>query len=167
MLLALLSLFIVAAFAKYKGGADLDPNSDLRIGVKFKPQDCSLTSKNGDSLSMHYTGTLYKDGSEFDSSIPRGSPFDFTLGQGMVIKGAFLRARPHFPRAHHPPHPPPSLLPTPLGWDQGLLGMCVGEKRRLTIPSALGYGASGSGAKIPGGSTLVFEVELLKINGKS
>ena len=86
-LLALLSLFIVAAFAKYKGGADLDPNSDLRIGVKFKPQDCSVTSKNGDSLSMHYTGTLYKDGSEFDSSIPRGSPFDFTLGQGMVIKG--------------------------------------------------------------------------------
>ncbi len=74
---------------------------------------------------------------EFDSSIPRGSPFDFTLGQGMVIKG----------------------------WDQGLLGMCVGEKRRLTIPSALGYGASGSGAKIPGGSTLVFEVEMLSING--
>ena len=76
---------------------------------------------------------------EFDSSIPRGSPFSLTLGQGMVIKG----------------------------WDMGLLGMCVGEKRRLTIPSALGYGASGSGAKIPGGSTLVFEVELLKINGKS
>ena len=86
---------------------------------------------------MEYTGTLYKDGSQFDSSIGR-SPFDFTLGQGQVIKG----------------------------WDLGLLNMCPGEKRRLVIPSALGYGASGSGQKIPGGSTLVFTVELLTINGK-
>jgi len=86
---------------------------------------------------MHYTGTLLKDGSQFDSSVGR-SPFDFTLGQGMVIKG----------------------------WDNGLQDMCVGEKRRLVIPSGLGYGASGSGAKIPGGATLVFEVELLSINGK-
>ena len=52
------------------------------------------------------------------------------------------------------------------GWDQGLMGMCVGEKRKLTIPSDLGYGSSGSGAKIPGGATLVFDIELLKINGK-
>lgn len=83
---------------------------------------------------MHYTGTLYKDGSQFDSSVGR-SPFDFTLGRGMVIKG----------------------------WDNGLIDMCVGEKRKLVIPSDLGYGAGGSGAKIPGGATLVFEVELLAI----
>jgi FK506-binding protein 2 len=83
---------------------------------------------------MHYTGTLYKDNSQFDSSVGR-SPFDFTLGRGMVIKG----------------------------WDNGLQDMCVGEKRKLIIPSDLGYGASGSGAKIPGGATLVFEVELLAI----
>ena len=83
---------------------------------------------------MHYTGTLYKDGSQFDSSVGR-SPFDFTLGRGMVIKG----------------------------WDNGLQDMCVGEKRKLIIPSDLGYGNSGSGAKIPGGATLVFEVELLAI----
>ena len=74
------------------------------------------------------------DGSQFDSSKGR-APFDFTLGQGMVIKG----------------------------WDNGLLDMCVGEKRKLIIPSGLGYGAGGSGAKIPGGSTLVFETELLAI----
>jgi FK506-binding protein 2 len=78
---------------------------------------------------------LYSDGSKFDSSVDRSSPFDFTLGQGMVIKG----------------------------WDNGLQGMCVGEKRKLVIPSDLGYGSRGSPPKIPGGATLVFEVELLDI----
>lgn len=84
---------------------------------------------------MHYTGTLYKDGSKFDSSLDRNSPFEFVLGKGQVIRG----------------------------WDQGLVGMCVGEKRKLVIPSGLGYGDRGAGAKIPGGATLVFEVELLEI----
>ncbi len=78
---------------------------------------------------------MYSDGSKFDSSVDRSSPFDFTLGQGMVIKG----------------------------WDNGLQGMCVGEKRKLVIPSDLGYGSRGSPPKIPGGATLVFEVELLDI----
>ena len=87
---------------------------------------------------MHYTGTLHADGSEFDSSIPRGKPFTFPLGAGRVIKG----------------------------WDQGLVGMCEGEKRKLIIPPQLGYGASGSPPKIPGDSVLVFEVELLKIERK-
>ncbi len=92
-------------------------------------------------------GTLYKDGSKFDSSLDRGQPFDFVLGAGQVIRG----------------------------WDQGLVNMCEGEKRRLVIPSGesgaanqgtagMGYGDRGSGAKIPGGATLVFEVELVKIN---
>ena len=89
-LLALLALLVSVVLAKYKGGKDLDPASDLRIGVKSKPDDCTRTTVNGDKLSMHYTGTLYKDGSEFDSSVGRGTPFDFTLGQGMVIKGAFF-----------------------------------------------------------------------------
>lgn len=80
-----------------------------------------------------------EDGTEFDSSIPRGQPLSFTLGAGQVIKG----------------------------WDQGLLGMCEGEKRRLVIPSHLGYGKAGAGDKIPADATLIFEVELVKIERKN
>lgn len=110
----------------------------LQIGVKKKVENCSRRSKNGDRLSMHYTGTL-ENGEEFDSSLPRGEPFVFTLGMGQVIKG----------------------------WEQGLLNMCEGEKRKLVIPSDLGYGDRGAPPKIPGGSTLIFEVELLKIERKT
>ena len=83
---------------------------------------------------MHYTGTL-TDGTKFDSSRDRDSPFQFQLGAGQVIKG----------------------------WDQGLMGMCIGEKRKLTIPPELGYGDRGAGGQIPGGATLIFETELLAI----
>ena len=109
----------------------------LQIGVKKRVENCEMKSRKGDTLHMHYTGTL-QDGTEFDSSIPRGEPLSFTLGSGQVIKG----------------------------WDQGLLAMCAGEKRKLVIPSDLGYGDSGAGDKIPGGSVLVFEVELIKIDRK-
>uniref|UniRef100_A0A7S4KJX9 peptidylprolyl isomerase n=1 Tax=Paramoeba aestuarina TaxID=180227 RepID=A0A7S4KJX9_9EUKA len=107
----------------------------LRIGVKHRPETCPRKTKAGDKLTMHYTGTLASDGSKFDSSLDRNSPFTFTLGVGQVIKG----------------------------WDQGLVGMCVGEKRRLKIPPELGYGDRGSGDKIKGGETLIFEVECLNI----
>ncbi|XP_065883502.1 peptidyl-prolyl cis-trans isomerase FKBP2-like [Dysidea avara] len=109
----------------------------LQIGVKKRPETCNMKSKNGDRLSMHYTGTL-DDGTEFDSSLPRNEPFVFTLGVGQVIKG----------------------------WDQGLLNMCEGEKRKLVIPPDLGYGDRGAPPKIPGGAKLTFEVELLKIDRK-
>jgi len=133
-LLGSIAAALVGAVAADK--VDLPPTDSLRIGVKFKPEVCDRVAKSGDKLSMHYTGTLYKDGSKFDSSRDRGDPFSFTLGQGQVIKG----------------------------WDEGVAGMCVGEKRKLVIPSGKGYGAGGSGAKIPGGATLVFDIELMGIN---
>ena len=110
----------------------------LQIGVKKRVADCDRRSKAGDRLSMHYVGTLHADGSEFDSSRGRNDPFVFTLGTGQVIKG----------------------------WDQGLLNMCEGEKRKLVIPSDLAYGSRGAPPKIPADATLVFEVELLAINPK-
>lgn len=90
--------------------------------------------KNGDYATVNYAGTL-KNGTKFDSSYDRGTPFKFKLGAGEVIKG----------------------------WDMGVLGMKVGEKRQLIIPARYGYGDSGMGS-IPGGATLIFEVELMKIN---
>ena len=112
--------------------------TELQIGVKFKPQSCELKAHKGDQVSVHYRGTL-TDGSLFDESYGRGQPLDFTLGQGAVIKG----------------------------WDQGILGMCVGEKRKLKIPAKLGYGDNGAPPKIPGGATLIFETELMAVNGKT
>ena len=95
----------------------------------------------GQIAVVHYTGWLYSDGAadnkgkKFDSSVDRGEPFRFPLGTGSVIKG----------------------------WDEGVVGMQVGGKRVLTIPPDMGYGARGAGGVIPGGATLVFEVELLGI----
>ncbi len=88
----------------------------------------------GKKVSVHYTGTL-TNGSKFDSSLDRGRPFEFPLGAGRVIKG----------------------------WDQGVAGMRVGGKRKLTIPPELGYGARGFPPVIPPDSTLIFEVELLGV----
>ncbi len=91
-------------------------------------------AKLGDTVSVHYVGTLL-NGEEFDSSLDRGQPFEFTIGEGQVIKG----------------------------WEQGVPGMKVGGKRKLTIPSSLAYGERSPSPKIPANSALVFEVELLEI----
>ncbi len=92
------------------------------------------TAEAGNNVSVHYTGWL-TDGTKFDSSVDRDQPFQFPLGAGRVIAG----------------------------WDEGVCGMTVGGKRKLTIPSALGYGPTGAGGVIPPNATLVFEVELLEI----
>ncbi|MCJ1235478.1 Peptidyl-prolyl cis-trans isomerase fpr2 [Varicellaria rhodocarpa] len=102
-------------------------------------KECTRKSKKGDKIDVHYSGTLASDGSKFDSSYDRGQPLTFTVGNGQVIKG----------------------------WDQGLLDMCIGDKRKLTIPPEFGYGQRAMGSKIPAGSTLVFETELMGIAGVS
>ena len=89
----------------------------------------------GSAVTVHYTGWL-EDGTKFDSSVDRAQPFAFVLGRGQVIKG----------------------------WDEGVLSMRVGGKRKLIIPSDLGYGDRGFGTVIPPRATLVFEVELLRIS---
>jgi FKBP-type peptidyl-prolyl cis-trans isomerase len=90
--------------------------------------------KKGDTVSVNYIGTLL-DGTKFDSSYDRGTPLVFTVGEGKVIEG----------------------------WEQGLVGMKVGGKRRLTIPSKLGYGDAGYPPDIPAKAGLIFDIELLEI----
>jgi len=107
---------------------------DLKMQVTHSPGRCGKIARAGDQLTMHYTGKL-SSGRKFDSSVDRNKPFQFTLGVGQVIAG----------------------------WDEGLLGMCVGEKRTLVIPPDLAYGEQGVGAVIPPCSVLVFDVELLEI----
>jgi peptidylprolyl isomerase len=99
-------------------------------------EGAGASPKTGQTCVMHYTGWLYKDGAKgtkFDSSVDRGSPFEFTIGVGQVIKG----------------------------WDEGVASMKVGGKRTLIIPASLGYGARGAGGVIPPNATLMFDVELL------
>lgn len=104
------------------------------LDIKTLREGTGDSAKPGDKLEVHYTGTLM-NGTKFDSSRDRGEPFIFTLGAGQVIRG----------------------------WDQGMIGMKVGEVRKLTIPAELGYGSADMGV-IPPNSALIFEVELLKIN---
>ncbi len=107
---------------------------DNGLKIEILEEGTGVGAKNGDVVSVHYTGT-FEDGTKFDSSLDRGTPFSFKLGAGQVIEG----------------------------WDLGVLGMKPGEKRKLTIPTELGYGPNGIPGAIPKNAVLVFEVELLSI----
>jgi peptidylprolyl isomerase len=107
--------------------------TDSKVGTGAAP-------KPGQTCVMHYTGWLYENGAKgkkFDSSVDRGQPFEFPIGQRRVIAG----------------------------WDEGVASMKVGGKRTLIIPPELGYGARGAGGVIPPNATLIFEVELLDVKG--
>ena len=140
--IALLFIFVCLIFSSCLSstsectGKNLNPDDKLRVGVKHRPDICDRKSKKGDMLSMHYDGRLYSDCTPFDSSRSRDSPFTFVLGNNQVISG----------------------------WDRGLLGMCIGEKRKLTIPSGMAYGKQGAPPSIPPDATLVFDVELISFS---
>ncbi|MCH1412429.1 MAG: FKBP-type peptidyl-prolyl cis-trans isomerase [Rhodobacteraceae bacterium] len=128
-----LSLFVfLAILTLFNGSFAISSENELKITVEQEGSGDS--AEIGMSVSVHYTGRL-EDGTEFDSSIPRGQPFTFTLGSGQVIKG----------------------------WDLGVKGMKIGEKRSLVIPPHLGYGMRGAGATIPPNATLIFDIELLEV----
>jgi FKBP-type peptidyl-prolyl cis-trans isomerase len=111
-------------------------NYDSGLKTIIHKEGSGNMPKVGDNIIVHYKGLL-ADGTEFDSSHSRGTPFSFVVGQGRVIKG----------------------------WDEALLKMKVGEKRTLIIPPELGYGERGAGGSIPPNATLIFEVELINIEG--
>ena len=144
-----LILAVIAFFAYRAFTSDEEPTSTqspgsgpnqvvTQSGLKYEDLavGTGAAAQVGDTVAVHYTGTL-EDGTKFDSSIDSGVPLEFTLGQGRVIAG----------------------------WEEGIQGMQVGGKRKLTIPPDLGYGASGYPPVIPANATLIFDVELVSING--
>ncbi len=139
----LLTLILATPFAfsadKPKGGKAKSEAGKVKTeasGLKIEDVKVGKGAEavSGKTVKVHYTGTLV-DGKKFDSSVDRKEPFTFDLGKGMVIKG----------------------------WDEGVKGMKVGGKRKLTIPADMGYGAQGAGGVIPPNATLLFDVELLEV----
>lgn len=136
VILLLLSIFMVVP-----SGSAAPSETKTPSGLRYVDEKVGTgaEAKAGNKVSVHYTGWLDQSGNKgtkFDSSVDRGTPFNFPLGAGMVIKG----------------------------WDEGVQGMKVGGKRTLLIPSELGYGARGAGGAIPPNASLIFDVELLSVN---
>ncbi len=125
-------------FIIFRGGGGSTPGEVATAsGLRYIDEVVGTgdTPKLGQNVTVHYTGTL-ENGTKFDSSVDRGQPYPFRIGTGSVIKG----------------------------WDEGVMTMKVGGKRRLIIPAKLGYGATGRPPDIPPNATLIFEVQLLSVN---
>jgi FKBP-type peptidyl-prolyl cis-trans isomerase len=134
------AIAVVMGFLSFGNGTTNTTMDSTNVGgnagalvIEETAPGTGAVAENGKVVSVNYTGT-FTNGEVFDSSIPRGEPIEFVLGAGQVIKG----------------------------WDEGILGMKVGEKRRLTIPSDKAYGPDGFGP-IPGEATLIFDVELVGV----
>ena len=141
-LAAAAALAIVSPTAPQQAAAQGAPDkmTELPSGLKYTDTKAGTGAEaaRGKKVTVHYTGWLYNNGAKgnkFDSSLDRGQPFSFNLGAGQVIKG----------------------------WDEGVAGMKIGGQRTLIIPASLGYGARGAGGVIPPNATLMFDVELLKV----
>jgi len=132
------AVFVAAPAMAQAPGKTMTTSSGLQI--TDSKVGTGATPKAGQTAVVHYTGWLYQDGAKgkkFDSSVDRGQPFEFPLGQRRVIGG----------------------------WDEGVATMKVGGKRTLIIPPELGYGARGAGGVIPPNATLIFDIELLDLKG--
>eukprot|EP00037_Helgoeca_nana_P011325 m.101518 g.101518 ORF g.101518 m.101518 type:complete len:158 (-) comp20758_c0_seq4:121-594(-) len=133
----LLGLLLLISSCPF-GAHGAQPPSKLKIGILKRPEACALKSKAGDLLSVYSVGKVHKTNKVFDEREVVGEPFKFLLGEGQVIRG----------------------------WEQGLLGMCIGEVRRLVIPSELAYGERGAPPFIPANTAIVYEIEMTDITRK-
>lgn len=138
IILSIIIIFALGVFVFYLIMKEPPNNNSFNMqGMKVEilKEGIGQEAKSGDTIFVNYLGTL-EDGTKFDSSYDRNQPFSFVLGQGSVIKG----------------------------WELGVLGMKIGEKRKLAIPPELAYGSQSVGGVIPANATLIFEVELLSID---
>ena len=117
---------------------DLAPDAKMQLGLLKRPAECKKRATVGKKLNVHYSARYFRSCEEFDSSRERGTPFEFTLGKGEVVRG----------------------------WDRGLMGACEGEIRKLILPSDWAYGDAGvaDGSEIKGGITLIYEIEILSVS---
>ena len=137
ILIVIIILIVVAALIYFYIPKNMNTTPPLiqTMKIEILQEGTGDAAKSGDLITVNYVGTL-QDGTKFDSSIGRGQPFTFTLGQNSVIQG----------------------------WELGVAGMKIGEKRKLTIPPELAYGEQGAGGVIPPNATLTFEIDLLGIS---